>query len=118
MTIFINIFIALMIWIFISSIFIPFLEEKTKYKENTYTDNTVFLLILLGPLTYLFLNKIRHIRKINYYKYKLKNLKLIEKFGMDFSGQWRITVMYEEKEKEIKRIERLLALNKIKKWHQ
>lgn len=108
----------------LSSAFIDIIDKKTQYNGDNYKipgdsekltkkhpDKYIFLIILLGPFSYFFIEKIKKWRKINYYKYKLTLLKKYKNISF---------ILYDnnnEYNKEIIKIERKLALEKInKKW--
>lgn len=108
----------------LSSAFIDIIDKKTQYNGDNYKipgdsekltkkypDKYIFLIVLLGPFSYFFIEKMKKWRKINYYKYKLTLLKKYKNISF---------ILYDnnnEYNKEIMKIERKLALEKInKKW--
>jgi len=111
-----KLFLFFFIYFTISSIFSVHIDNITKFKSNkkyAYPDTHIFLIILFGPFCYLFLNTLRKWRKIGYYKNRLDYLKKIHK---DY-----VFIMSEAEDEyynEIRKINRILALNKLnkKRW--
>lgn len=113
MELFTKIIVSILIYITVTSVFLPFIDDKTKYNPcGNYPDGHIFIIILFGPFCYLFLNKLRKWRKNGYYKFRLVLLERHKEFP------FLISENDNEYYKEVKQLKRRIALNKInrRRW--
>jgi hypothetical protein len=91
-----------------------YLDDKTKYKNQDMSYGPgwlVMVFLVFGIFLIFFIKPLKRLRKINYYKNKLRQLK--------FCGFYNYNKDIAVKSKEIKEIERFLKLDKIRrksKW--
>jgi len=107
----INIFFGFAFLISVNSIFVDNLDRITGYngKNDIFDTKYRLIFVFLGIFCYLFLNTIRHNRKIYYYKSRLYHINMVKKMMGDFYLDESDT------KKEVKKINRILSLNKLRK---
>lgn len=111
----INIALAIICFVTINSLFMNNLLNRTQYRDHNYPDSSVFIILIFGVLCFLFIEKIKKIRKNAYYKAKLYNLEKFKSIGMILDENNNLQVFDEETKKELIKIKRILALKKIKR---
>jgi hypothetical protein len=123
MNIFVRIFIILLAYMMIGSIVYNIIDEKTKYTNEKFPDGSVFIIVFLWPLYIFRLKKLKKIRKIYYYKFRLNHLNTIKEIGFDFLDKLdkgklesNYTPYNDEMEKERIKIQRALSLRKINRF--
>lgn len=112
MDLFQYIIIFFLVTLIINFTIVEYLDRKTKFDENDSHFRAIF--IFLGIFCFPFLNYIRKKRKIRFYKNKLNYIYFIKKMNI----YTEYPIYKEESEnydKEIIKIKRILALNKLKK---
>lgn len=97
-----------------NSLFVDYIDKKTSFNESNnwlgYFDSKFRLLFMfIGLPCLLFKKRIKKLRKNYYYKKRLEHLKQIKKMMFRFNDK------QDEFDKEILKLERYLALEKIKK---
>lgn len=108
MTIFLYIYLSILINILIGALLHNIINKKTSYKDDILPSNKiVFLILILWPISIFMIKKLKRMRTIEYYERKLISLK------------YRVLTPFDSPEKEkakkqMLQIQRKMSLYKLK----
>jgi hypothetical protein len=97
------------LWITINNLFLLLLDKKTKYNNHNMSIKLLFIGLFFGVFMFLFLNKIRKLRKEEYLYSKYLHLKYTYSFLKEYLDD------DDETYREYIMLKRHFAIKKLKK---